>query len=75
MIIALGESIVITGTTTSGLELDGPTIAAFVVAFLGTAALWWLYFNAVAERAHRGLAGLRTARWSRATSTPTCTRW
>jgi low temperature requirement protein LtrA len=56
VIIALGESIVITGTTTSGLELDGPTIAAFIVAFLGTAALWWLYFNAVAERAHRGLA-------------------
>jgi len=55
VIIALGESIVITGTTTSGLALDAATVTAFVFAFLGTAALWWLYFAAVAEHAHRAL--------------------
>jgi low temperature requirement protein LtrA len=47
VIIALGESIVITGATASGLELDLATALAFAVAFLGTAALWWLYFTYV----------------------------
>lgn len=46
-IIALGETIVLTGATTSGLELDLTTIAAFVTAFLSTVCLWWLYFNYV----------------------------
>ena len=50
VIIALGESIVITGTTTSDLSLEPKTVAAFVVAFLGSAALWWLYFNRAADR-------------------------
>ena len=55
MILALGESIVVTGATTSELELDAPTLGAFVVAFLSTAALWWLYFNYVATIAQRRL--------------------
>ena len=50
VIIALGESIVITGATTSGLELKSEVVAAFVVAFVGSAALWWLYFNRAADR-------------------------
>ena len=49
VIIALGESIVVTGATTAELDLDAATIAAFALAFLGTAALWWLYFNYVAR--------------------------
>ena len=48
IILALGESIVITGGITSGLELDEKTIAAFVMAFLASAAIWWLYFTSVA---------------------------
>jgi low temperature requirement protein LtrA len=55
IIIALGESIVITGTTTSQLHLDAATLAAFALAFLGTAALWWLYFDYVARIAERRL--------------------
>jgi low temperature requirement protein LtrA len=55
IIIALGESIVITGATTSGLELDAARVAAFAVAFLGSAAMWWLYFNYVARIAERRL--------------------
>ena len=55
VIIALGESIVITGATTSQLELDAGRLAAFAVAFLGSAALWWLYFNYVARIAERRL--------------------
>jgi low temperature requirement protein LtrA len=55
MIIALGETIVITGLTTAELDLDAARIAAFGVAFLGTAAMWWLYFNYVARIAQRRL--------------------
>jgi low temperature requirement protein LtrA len=55
IIIALGESIVITGATTSQLELDAARLAAFTVAFLGSAAMWWLYFNYVARIAERRL--------------------
>jgi low temperature requirement protein LtrA len=45
IIIALGESIVLTGATASGLELTTARIAAIAVAVLITAALWWLYFG------------------------------
>jgi low temperature requirement protein LtrA len=55
MIIALGESIVITGATTAQLDLDTARVGAFGVAFLGTAALWWLYFGYVARIAQRRL--------------------
>ncbi|MGH2953680.1 MAG: low temperature requirement protein A [Solirubrobacterales bacterium] len=56
VIIALGESIVITGATTAELELNTARIAAFGGAFLGTAALWWLYFSSIAGRAEQALA-------------------
>jgi low temperature requirement protein LtrA len=56
VIIALGESIVLTGATTAELELDTATIAALAGAFLGTAALWWLYFTSIAGLAERALA-------------------
>jgi low temperature requirement protein LtrA len=55
ILIALGESIVVTGATASGQPLTTGRLAAIAVAFLGTAALWWLYFDSVAERAQRRL--------------------
>jgi low temperature requirement protein LtrA len=55
VIIALGESIVITGATTSNLGLTTARVVAFMLAFLSTAALWWLYFNYVATIAQRRL--------------------
>ncbi|HZB83513.1 MAG TPA: low temperature requirement protein A [Rubrobacteraceae bacterium] len=55
IILALGESIVIIGATTSELDLDTARVAAFGIAFLATAALWWLYFSAVARIAQRHL--------------------
>ncbi|MBA3376740.1 MAG: low temperature requirement protein A [Actinobacteria bacterium] len=55
VIIALGETIVITGTTTTGLDLDIATVTAFALAFLGTAALWWLYFSYVSTIVQRRL--------------------
>jgi low temperature requirement protein LtrA len=48
IILALGESIVITGATTSEGILNWKTILAFIMAFLASAAIWWLYFTSVA---------------------------
>jgi low temperature requirement protein LtrA len=55
IILALGESIVVTGATASKEDLDAERIAAFSVAFLGTAAMWWVYFNYAAAMAQRRL--------------------
>jgi low temperature requirement protein LtrA len=55
ILIALGESVVVIGATLAGL-LNGPLagshvrgrpadVAAFVLAFVGSAGLWWLYFD------------------------------
>jgi low temperature requirement protein LtrA len=49
VIIALGESIVVTGVTASDHPLDTERGGAIAVSFLGSAALWWLYFNYVAR--------------------------
>ncbi len=56
IIIALGESIVVTGTTASRLHLDAARGAAIAVSFVISAALWWLYFDYVATIAQRRLA-------------------
>jgi low temperature requirement protein LtrA len=56
IIIALGESIVITGATAASAGLDNTVVIALLVAFLETAALWWLYFGAVAIHSRRRIA-------------------
>lgn len=56
IILALGESIVLTGATTSELTLDPARIFAFGMAFLGAAAIWWLYFTSVATIGEHYLA-------------------
>ena len=55
VIIALGESIVLTGAVTAELDLDLAIVTAFAVAFASSAALWWLYFDFVARIAGRRL--------------------
>jgi low temperature requirement protein LtrA len=55
VIIALGETIVVTGVTTTGEGLSTGTVVAFGLAFLSTAAFWWLYFDYVATIARRRL--------------------
>ena len=56
VIIALGESILVTGTTFGEIETSVATVAAFVVAFLGSVALWWIYFARAAEAAREVFA-------------------
>jgi low temperature requirement protein LtrA len=56
IILALGESIVLIGATTSESDLAPVTIAAFVMAFLASAAIWWLYFTSVARLGEHYLA-------------------
>lgn len=51
VILALGESIVVTGTTFGQIQASTATVSAFVVAFLGSVALWWVYFARSAEAA------------------------
>jgi low temperature requirement protein LtrA len=53
IIIALGESILITGATFADLPWNATTISAFLVAFTGSVAMWAVYFNIGAERASR----------------------
>jgi len=53
VIIALGESILVTGATAASLPATAAGVAAFLVAFVGTVAMWWIYFNIGAERGSR----------------------
>jgi low temperature requirement protein LtrA len=57
ILIALGESIVIIGATlTEVKEITAAAVASFVVAFAGSVALWWLYFDQSAGAAAEMIA-------------------
>jgi low temperature requirement protein LtrA len=56
IIIALGESVLVTGATFAELEWNSATLAAFISAFLGSVAMWWIYFNIGAEKASHLIA-------------------
>jgi len=49
IIIALGESIVVTGATFAELTWTTENVLAFVAAFVGSLAMWWIYFHIGAE--------------------------
>jgi low temperature requirement protein LtrA len=49
IIIALGESIVVTGATFADLKWTSEVVAAFLSAFAAALAMWWLYFHKGAE--------------------------
>lgn len=54
VIIALGESILVTGATAARLELTSGVLLAFVSAFVASVAMWWIYFDTAVKRAsHR----------------------
>lgn len=56
VIIALGESILVTGATFSVLAISTEAIIAFIVAFLGSVAMWWIYFDRAAGDAAEAIA-------------------
>jgi low temperature requirement protein LtrA len=45
IIIALGESIVVTGATFADLEWTAQSVSAFASSFVGAIAMWWIYFH------------------------------
>ncbi|MBY5779960.1 hypothetical protein HFN59_23080 [Rhizobium leguminosarum] len=45
VIICLGEAILVSGRTFAELPFSGLTGVVFVTAFIGTVAMWWLYFR------------------------------
>ena len=49
VIIALGESIVVTGATFSELAWTTENVSAFASSFVGSLAMWWIYFHKGAE--------------------------
>ncbi|HEU0163643.1 MAG TPA: low temperature requirement protein A [Thermomicrobiales bacterium] len=55
ILLALGESIVVTGSTTSDLDLTTSRVFAFAISFIGSAALWWLYFSSGAKYSYQYL--------------------
>lgn len=61
VIICLGESIIITGATFAELPWTLTTVSAFLSAFLGTVAMWWLFFSAKHEAASEVIAGTENA--------------
>ena len=57
VIIALGESVIVTGAGFGELPVALETTAALAVAFAGSVSLWWIYFDRGAERAQEIIAG------------------
>jgi low temperature requirement protein LtrA len=61
--LALGESILITGTNFGELPSSAERVAAFVVAFAGSLALWWIYFDRAEEAALEVMADAQDPGW------------
>lgn len=59
VIIALGESVLVTGATFSAMAWTPAAVAAFFTSLLGSLAMWWLYFDTSAEAGSRRIAGSR----------------
>jgi low temperature requirement protein LtrA len=70
IIIALGESLLVTGATFADLTWNWPTLTAFFSAVLGSILMWWIYFDTGAERAaHRILHATRPGQQARSAYT------
>lgn len=56
IIICLGESVLVTGATFAGLDWTPPVVAAFAAAFIGTLAMWWIWFSKAHDAASEVIA-------------------
>jgi low temperature requirement protein LtrA len=50
IIIALGEGIIITGASFASGSMEQGRVLAFLITFLSSVLMWWLYFDMGAER-------------------------
>ena len=55
VIIALGESVLVTGSSFADTDWQPQAVLAFVSAFVGSVAMWWIYFDLGAERGSRAI--------------------
>jgi low temperature requirement protein LtrA len=56
VLIALGESVLATGESFSkAAHFDVPTLIAMLVAFTGSVALWWIYFDTASRDGTRAI--------------------
>ncbi|WP_243042730.1 low temperature requirement protein A [Dyella sedimenti] len=55
VIIALGESVVVTGSSFAEGGREPAAWLAFAIAFVGCVAMWWIYFDLGAERGSRSI--------------------
>lgn len=59
VIIALGESLLVTGATFADMTWTTPIVLSFLATFLGSVAMWAVYFNIGAERGSKHIASAR----------------
>jgi low temperature requirement protein LtrA len=59
IIIALGESVLVTGATFAELVWTPQTIGAFLVAFAGSLAMWWIYFHKGADAGAHAIVSVK----------------
>lgn len=70
MILALGESIIVTGTLFSRADITTSSVLALLAAFVGTILFWLLYFSHGAEHGSRFISHAeQTGRIARLTYT------
>ncbi len=55
VIIALGESVVVMGSSFADSARTPDLWLAFIIAFVGCVAMWWIYFDIGAERGSRAI--------------------
>lgn len=63
IIIALGESVLVTGASFAALEWRAEVLAAFLVAFVGSVTMWWIYFDTGAKRATKKISESDNPGW------------
>jgi low temperature requirement protein LtrA len=56
IIIALGESILVTGANFGELVWSPVAAGSFAAAFVGAVAMWWIYFDTGADRGSRKIS-------------------
>jgi low temperature requirement protein LtrA len=61
IIIALGESVLVTGATFGDLPRDAARWQGFFTCFAVSAVMWWIYFDVGAKRASKLIAGSSNA--------------